>query len=135
MSRLQLLVVDDEPDMRQMLQFHLGEEGYQVDTVGDGAAALAALAGGRYALVLLDIHLPRMSGTEVLAEVRRRWPGQKVCTLSTSVGGPQLPPGALADGHLQKPFELAELSAAVHALIGPGSEPLPAPAAGAEPSP
>jgi two-component system, NtrC family, nitrogen regulation response regulator NtrX len=65
-----LLVVDDEPGIRQSLSGVLEDEGYVVDTAGSGEACLAALPGGAYELVLLDIWLPGMDGMDVLSQIQ-----------------------------------------------------------------
>jgi adenylate cyclase len=69
-----LLVVDDNDLNRDMLARRLGARGFAVDTAHDGPSALVALAGGAYDLVLLDVMMPGLTGTEVLQRVRDRWP-------------------------------------------------------------
>ena len=118
MSRARILVVDDEPDMREMLDFHLTEEGFAVDTVSDGPAALLRMSAKDFDLVLLDLHLPRMTGYQVLESIRERWPSQLVITVSSTVVGPAPTSSARADGHLDKPFELEELSEVVVEILG-----------------
>jgi two-component system, NtrC family, nitrogen regulation response regulator NtrX len=65
-----ILVVDDEPGICQSLGGVLEDEGYAVETVDSGEACLAALAGGEFGLVLLDIWLPGMDGMEVLGRIQ-----------------------------------------------------------------
>jgi two-component system nitrogen regulation response regulator NtrX len=65
-----ILVVDDEAGVRASLGGILGDEGYAVDAVGSGEAALAALEARRYDLVLLDVWLPGADGLEVLTRIR-----------------------------------------------------------------
>ena len=65
-----ILVVDDEPGIRQSLGGVLEDEGYAAESVESGEACLAALAGGAYELVLLDIWLPGMDGLEALARIQ-----------------------------------------------------------------
>ena len=117
MSRGRILVVDDEPDMREMLDYHLTEEGFEVDTVADGPAALLRMSARDFCLVLLDLHLPRMTGYQVLESIRARWPSQLVITVSSTVVGPAPTSAARADGHLDKPFELEELSEVVVEIL------------------
>ncbi|HXK12159.1 MAG TPA: sigma-54 dependent transcriptional regulator [Vicinamibacteria bacterium] len=68
--RERVLVVDDEAGVRASLAAILGDEGYAVDGVGSGEAALAALGDRRYDLVLLDVWLPGADGLEVLSRIR-----------------------------------------------------------------
>jgi two-component system nitrogen regulation response regulator NtrX len=70
MKSRRILVVDDEPDIRQSLSGVLEDEGYAVSAVESGEACLAALAGGEFELVFLDIWLPGIDGMEVLARIQ-----------------------------------------------------------------
>ena len=67
-----MLVVDDEAGVRASLAGILGDEGYAVEAVDTGEAALAALEARRYDLVLLDVWLPGQDGLEVLRRIRER---------------------------------------------------------------
>src|SRR5262249_2932044 len=80
--RESILVVDDEAGVRRSLAGILGDEGYQVAVVESGEAALEALEARRYALVLLDVWLPRMDGVETLARVRTLDPELPVIVIS-----------------------------------------------------
>jgi two-component system nitrogen regulation response regulator NtrX len=70
MKPRRILLVDDEPAIRQSLGGVLEDEGYAVTSVGSGEDCLAALAGGEFELLLLDIWLPGMDGMEALARVQ-----------------------------------------------------------------
>jgi two-component system nitrogen regulation response regulator NtrX len=70
MKPRRILVVDDEPGIRQSLSGVLEDEGYTVETAASGEACLAALPGGGFELVLLDIWLPGIDGMEVLARIQ-----------------------------------------------------------------
>jgi two-component system, OmpR family, phosphate regulon response regulator PhoB len=67
-----ILVVEDEPDIAALVAYHLTRESYRVRTAGDGAEALAAVERERPDLIVLDLMLPRVSGTDVLRELRGR---------------------------------------------------------------
>jgi two-component system, NtrC family, nitrogen regulation response regulator NtrX len=69
MKQRRILVVDDEPGIRQSLGGVLEDEGYAVDSADSGEACLAALPGGGFELVLLDIWLPGMDGMDTLARI------------------------------------------------------------------
>jgi two-component system, NtrC family, nitrogen regulation response regulator NtrX len=77
-----ILVVDDESGVRSSLAGILGDEGYQVTTVGTGEAGLEAIENRRFDLVLLDVWLPRMDGLETLARVRTLDPDLPVVVIS-----------------------------------------------------
>ena len=74
----QVLVVEDDPEMRELLVRTLEREGHQVSAVGDGVAALAQIAASSPDVVLLDLVLPGMDGFEVLAALRRRPGGASI---------------------------------------------------------
>ena len=67
-----ILVVDDEPDVRESLDALLSMEGYAVDTASDAAEGWARFESAHYDLVLLDLMMPDRSGMEVLADIRER---------------------------------------------------------------
>src|SRR5580704_16868926 len=66
-----VLIVDDEPDLRQLVTFNLREAGFEVDAVGSGQAGLALAARTRPAVIILDLMLPDVPGTEVCRQLRR----------------------------------------------------------------
>jgi CheY-like chemotaxis protein len=65
-----VLVVDDDPELRDVLSSMLLKAGHVVDQAGDGPEALARLAAGTFDIVLLDVNLPSMNGLDVLAQIR-----------------------------------------------------------------
>lgn len=65
-----VLVVDDEPDLRELVRFNLEDAGFRVDLAGSGAEALEALRRAKPDLLVLDLMLPDLSGTEVCRRVR-----------------------------------------------------------------
>jgi diguanylate cyclase (GGDEF)-like protein len=69
-SKFNVLVVDDEPDKRQLLAFALEMEGYQVHTAVDGVAGLAAVAAHQPDLIVTDVMMPGMDGYEMLRRLR-----------------------------------------------------------------
>ena len=68
-----IVVVDDEPDVREILSLTLEIAGYTVTTAKDGAEAIAMVADRRPRLVITDIHMPRMRGDELAEELARRF--------------------------------------------------------------
>ncbi|MBI3079116.1 MAG: response regulator [Deltaproteobacteria bacterium] len=70
----QILVVEDEPDVREFLRFVLASIGYRVDTAGEGAEALTRLEGTAYDLIVSDVKMPGVDGQALYREAIRRWP-------------------------------------------------------------
>lgn len=118
-----VLVVDDDADIRRMLQRALAPLGCAVETVDDGRAALAACAAGPRPpdLVLLDLMMPRVDGIDVLrrlrAEARTRTMQVVVLTARTERAALNDAFEAGADDFMHKPFDLAEVMARVRAQL------------------
>lgn len=113
-----LLVVDDEPEIRELLAGYLARHGFEVVTVGDGAAARVALAAGRFDLVLLDVGLPGESGLELAATIRGpSAPGLIFLTASGAVPDRLAGLAAGADDYVAKPFEPRELLARIRSVL------------------
>lgn len=116
---MKLLLAEDDPMIGASVERGLRLAGFAVDWVRDGKAAELALADGNYALLLLDLGLPRQDGLEVLKKLRqgnRQIPVLIVTArdaVSDRVAGLNLG----ADDYLIKPFDLDELTARVHALL------------------
>jgi two-component system nitrogen regulation response regulator NtrX len=87
MKQRRILVVDDEPGIRQSLSGVLEDEGYTVDAVPSGEACLAALPGAGVELVLLDIWLPGMDGMETLSRIQEMPFGERPVTVMISGHG------------------------------------------------
>jgi len=106
-----VLVVDDEPDVREMIFEVLDAEGYDVVTVPDGETALERVYASRVDMVTLDLRMPGRDSKEVLAEMRRVSPATPVIVISgyasREVAQACLELGAFAV--IQKPFEVAHL--------------------------
>ena len=114
-----LLVVEDDPHLASGIVENLRAEGYEVQTVGDGRAALEWLQNGRASLVVLDVMLPHVDGLTVCRTMRERGDNTPVLFL-TARGDPQdriygLEAGG--DDYLAKPFHLQELLLRVRAIV------------------
>jgi DNA-binding response OmpR family regulator len=114
-----ILVIEDDPSILRGLQLNLGMEGYAVRSATDGEAGLALARAERFDLLVVDLMLPRLSGLEVIRELRRDDPDLPVLILSAKgqesdkVAGLQLG----ADDYMVKPFSLKELLARIGALL------------------
>jgi DNA-binding response OmpR family regulator len=126
-----ILVVEDEPTLRETLVEALGSEGFRVTSAADGRAALAVFRAERPDLVLLDLMLPEISGIEVCRIIRAESAVPIVMLTARDsevdkVVGLELG----ADDYVTKPFSLRELSARIRAVLRRGeqlaSAPLPA---------
>jgi DNA-binding response OmpR family regulator len=106
-----LLIIDDEPLGRELLQSSLSEHGFEVGTAKDGFAALAQLHGALPDLIVSDLKMPNMSGFEFLSIARRRFPQIPTIAVSGEFHPPAEPLGVLADAFLAKPFRFEELLA------------------------
>ncbi len=118
MTAHRVLVVDDDPQILRALRINLTAHGYQVLLAPDGAAALRAAADGHPDVVVLDLGLPDMDGTEVIAGLRG-WTSVPIIVLSARVGGAETVRAldAGADDYVTKPFGMAELLARLRAAV------------------
>ena len=122
-----ILIVDDEPHIRELLAFALGKAGYATVEAADGEAALEAIAAHKPALVVLDINMPRLNGLDVCRRIRAE--GQLPVLLLSSrddeidrVLGIELG----ADDYVVKPFSPREVTARVSAILRRASAAAPA---------
>jgi DNA-binding response OmpR family regulator len=130
-----ILVVDDDPKIRQLVRTYLERDGYLVETAADGQEALAAIERERPALVVLDLMLPEIDGRAVIRAVRADADDPDVPILILSARGSTadriagLEDGA--DDYLPKPFSPSELVLRVGAILrraGGTPEPVSGPA-------
>jgi two-component system response regulator MprA len=120
MGGMKILVVDDEPAVRDSLRRALELEGYEVDLAPDGESALARLAEPAHPdAVVLDILMPGLDGLEVCRRMRTAGDETPVLMLTARAEVDSRVAGldAGADDYLPKPFALAELLARVRALL------------------
>ena len=115
---MRLLLIEDEPTLRESVAKKLRRSGYETDDCGDGETALELLAAERYDLVLLDLNLPKVNGMTVLRTLRRTDLETPVLILSARSEISDKVEGldAGANDYLSKPFHLAELEARIRSL-------------------
>jgi DNA-binding response OmpR family regulator len=115
MSLGRVLVVDDEPEVRLILQEFLSDRGYEVSLADDGAAALASLGTDRPDLVLLDVAMPEMDGVETLRRIMTLTPPVSVIMVTANadiaITSKLLAMGAV--DYIPKPFDFEYLDQAV----------------------
>jgi len=114
-----ILVIEDDPDISQMLALNLRNEGFAVGVERDGEAGLARLKQERHHLLVLDLMLPGMDGWNVCREVRRMPDYLPIIIVSAKVEETHRVLGLElgADDYLTKPFSLPELVARVRAVL------------------
>ena len=117
--RRRLLLVEDDPILRQALTFNLAREGYEVTTAADGETALESARSDQLDLILLDVMLPGMSGVEVLRVLRRDGVATPVIILSAKGDEIDRVVGLKvgADDYVAKPFSRPELLARIEAVL------------------
>ena len=114
-----LLIVDDEPDLREILQFNLESAGYEVDAAASAEEALALL-GPSHALILLDVMMGGMSGFRMAEKVRRELHSDIPIIFLTAKGSENdMLTGfsSGADDYIAKPFSVHEVLARVKAVL------------------
>jgi two-component system KDP operon response regulator KdpE len=126
-SKGNILVVDDDPQIRRMMRITLIAEGFEVTDAKNGAEGLERLRGAKYDLVLLDVNMSGMSGIEVCREIRYASEvGVIMLTVRSSEGDKTKAFDAGADDYVTKPFSFPELTARMRATLrrrGRTSEP------------
>ncbi|MFM8320357.1 MAG: response regulator transcription factor [Chloroflexota bacterium] len=127
-----ILLVDDEPNIVQLARMYLERDGFRVEAVGDGAAALPAVERLKPALLVLDLMLPGLDGMEVCRRLRARGDVTPIVMLTArdedidKILGLEMG----ADDYLTKPFNPRELLARVRAILRRAARP---PSAAAQP--
>ena len=119
MSRVRVLVVDDDSAVRRSLSTALGRDGYEVLAAEGGSAALAHLAAAGVDAIVLDVAMPEPNGLEVCRRLRSRGDRTPILMLTARdlVDDRVAGLDAGADDYLVKPFALAELRARLRALV------------------
>lgn len=117
-SSRRILVVDDEPVVRDLMTRYLARDGFDVRAESDGASALEAYEPGAFDLLLLDVMLPGVDGIEILRRVRALDPVPVIMlTAKVEEGDRILGLDLGADDYVTKPFSPAEVVARVRAVL------------------
>lgn len=116
---MRVLVVEDDPDLREQISRHFSDEGFVVDAAADGEQGLYKASEYPLDLAVVDLGLPRLSGVEIIREVRKRNCAYPILILTARDGWENKVAGleAGADDYLVKPFHKEELLARARALL------------------
>jgi len=119
MPPIRILIADDEDALRELLSEQLTALGYQTESASDGEEAIQKLRDGQFALVLLDINMPKKTGLEVLQHIREQGMPTRVVMLTGrlgySVGSESMKLGA--DEFITKPFDLNYLELVIKRIL------------------
>src|SRR5882757_8263375 len=115
---MRILIVEESPQLQQSLGLALREDGHVVDVAGDGEEGLHLTGTRGYAMIVLDVTLPKLDGLSVMLELRRRGQTVHVLFLSACAAVSDRVRGleAGADDYMMKPVVLEELLARVEAV-------------------
>jgi phosphate regulon transcriptional regulator PhoB len=126
MSKKHILIVDDEPDLVELLSYNLKKEGFTVTSAVDGEEALLMLKKSTFSLILLDLMLPGIQGLELCRILRQNQKTEHIPIIMITAKGEEtdkirgLETGA--DDYITKPFSPKELIARVNAVLRRASE-------------
>jgi CheY-like chemotaxis protein len=129
-----ILIIDDEPEVAQMLADILAAQGHRVVTAGSGQKALRLIEGERFDVILSDVRMPELDGPSLYATLERTEPG--LLKRTAFVSGDTLSPSArvflqrVQRPFIEKPFTLEEVRALVGRILNETRQPPPGPRAG-----
>lgn len=121
---LDILMIEDEPNIAEAVRFILMREGWRISLHADGAGGIEAIRAQRPRLVILDLMLPHRSGEEILADLRAEDDPGLAATpvLMLTARGQAGPAAEQADAVLSKPFANDDLCALVRRMLGQGGD-------------
>jgi len=124
-TKARILVVDDEPGVRESLGMLLVSAGYDVAVADDGVSAVSHLNTTVTDLIITDLNMPHMSGMELISHVRTRYPSISIVAMSGDYHGDAVPAGIVADRFYPKGQHPHKLLSTIASLIArnpvPGS--------------
>jgi CheY-like chemotaxis protein len=123
-SMARILVIEDDEEMRSLLEDFLKGEGYEAESALNGFEGLRKLAQETFDLVLTDVRMPGLTGLEILAAIKKVHPEVPVMVI-TAFGSEEIHRRSLergASGYLEKPIRFPKLKALISQLVSPQRE-------------
>ena len=119
MNKKNILIADDDDEIRELLEFDLSSSGYNVNAVKNGLEAYNETILSNYDLVILDVMMPKMNGFDACLKIKEKNPSLPVLLLTAKGTIEDKTTGfnAMADDYLVKPFEIQEVLLRVRALL------------------
>lgn len=122
MTMKQILIIDDEPDIRIMLKKMIERAGYEVEIAENGQVGMDLFSAGSFDMVITDILMPEKEGLEIIRDMKQISPGMKIIAIS---GGGRISAATYlesagifgADMVFEKPFRQAEITGAIKSLL------------------
>ena len=114
-----LLVVDDDTDIRELLEFDLAQSVYDVDTAKDGSEGLQKALSNHYDLILLDVMMPKINGFDVCKNIKSHKPEIPILLLTAkgTINDKTIGFNSGADDYIVKPFDVQEVLLRVRVLL------------------
>jgi CheY-like chemotaxis protein len=120
-SKLRILVVDDEPSVGNTIKMLLQFDGHEVEATNSSKKALCMFESGRFDLVFTDFTMPEMNGNQLAAAIKAGAPDQPIVMITAHAG--TLPPSPDVDFVVSKPFRLEHLREAIAKVLPERSRP------------
>ena len=118
-EKKRILIVDDDPEIRELLDFDISSSGYYTDTAQDGMEGLNKALNNKYDLILLDVMMPKMNGFEVCKNIRQAKINIPILMLTAkgTIGDKTSGFDSGADDYLVKPFDIQEVLLRIRVLL------------------
>ena len=118
-EKKRILIVDDDTEIRDLLEFDIASSGYYVDTASDGMEGLTKALNNKYDLILLDVMMPKMNGFEVCKNIRQAKIHIPILMLTAKGTIDDKTSGfdSGADDYLVKPFDIQEVLLRIRVLL------------------
>lgn len=118
-EKKRILIVDDDSEIRELLEFDISSSGYYTDTASDGMEGLTKALNNKYDLIILDVMMPKMNGFEVCKNLRQAKVNVPILMLTAkgTIGDKTSGFDSGADDYLVKPFDIQEVLLRIRVLL------------------